>query len=229
MAAPLTTPKAGSASDAVFRDIVRGLYEGRFVPGQRLAEPDLVHDYGVSRGSVREALKRLAADGLVNLHLHRGAHIRQLSRKETRDILALLEVLIGLSARLTADRIADRHVAALFSQRYQELMSYQERSDSFDFVRARNRFYRVMVDIPDNAELRRILPSLKVHLLRVQVRSHQLEPGIERFADYRRIGAAVLAADPGGADRAGRRHVRRIATALERLPERAFAAVGARE
>ena len=84
-----------SSSDQIFREIVQGLYDGRYATGQRLVESDLTREFGTSRGTVREALKRLAAEGIVTLNLHRGAQIRRLARVEVRDMLALLEVLIG--------------------------------------------------------------------------------------------------------------------------------------
>ena len=67
---------AASLPRVVFEGIVRGLYEGRYVAGQRLVEADIVQTFGVSCGSVREALNRLAAEGTVVLEPHRGARIR---------------------------------------------------------------------------------------------------------------------------------------------------------
>ena len=85
----------GSA-EMVIRAITEGLYSGRYAPGQRLVEADLTREYGISRGSVREALSRLAADGIVTLNRHRGAQIRSLTRKEALDVLNLLEILVGI-------------------------------------------------------------------------------------------------------------------------------------
>ena len=211
----------GSA-DLIFRDIVEGLYEGRYVLGQRLIESDLTRSYGVSRGSVREALNRLAAQRIVSLSLHRGAQIRLLSRKEVEDILVLLELLIGLAARLAAAGINLNGARERFSKVLDQLMSYESRPDSFDLVRARNVFYGTLVDIGDNGELARVLPSMHVHLLRVQFHTYRPAAENERFSDYRNIGDAVLAGDLRGAELAARRHVRRIGTALTALPDRAF-------
>ena len=211
----------GSA-DLIFRDIVEGLYEGRYVLGQRLVESDLTRSYGVSRGSVREALNRLAAQRIVSLSLHRGAQIRLLSRKEVQDILVLVELLIGLAARLAAARINLDGARERFSEVLDQLMSYESRSDSFDLVRARNLFYGTLVDIGDNGELARVLPGMHVHLLRVQFHTYRTAAENERFSDYRKIGDSVLAGDLRGAELAARRHVRRIATALGELPDKAF-------
>ena len=74
------TQEADGSPGVVYRGIVDGLYRGRYVPGQRLVEADLTRDFEVGRGSVREALSRLAAEGLVTMNLHRSAVLRQLSR-----------------------------------------------------------------------------------------------------------------------------------------------------
>ena len=78
-----------SSPELIFREIVQGLYNGTYVPGQRLVEVDLTQRWGVSRGTVREALNRLAAEGIVVLNRHRGAAIRVLNRAEMQDILAV--------------------------------------------------------------------------------------------------------------------------------------------
>ena len=57
---------ADGSPGVVYRGIVDGLYRGRYVPGQRLVEADLTRDFEVGRGSVREALSRLAAEGLAD-------------------------------------------------------------------------------------------------------------------------------------------------------------------
>ncbi|QJX02130.1 GntR family transcriptional regulator [Alcanivorax sp. IO_7] len=94
-----------SSPDAVIEAICKGIGSGRYVPGQRLVEADLTRELGVSRGPVREALKRLAAERIITLTRHKGAYIRSLGREEVRDLLQNIEVLLGLAARLAAQRI----------------------------------------------------------------------------------------------------------------------------
>ncbi|MCB1405128.1 MAG: GntR family transcriptional regulator, partial [Rhodobacteraceae bacterium] len=83
-----------SGPEGLVRDILQGLAEGRFVPGQRLAEPDLMARYGLGRSTVREALGRLAASGIVVQMPHRGAQIRLLTRRAARDVLRVTEPLL---------------------------------------------------------------------------------------------------------------------------------------
>lgn len=213
-----------SSPDQIVADIVQGLYEGRFVPGQRLVEADLTQSYRVSRGTVREALTRLAAERIVTLSPHRGAQIRRLTREETRDILVLLELLIGLAARLAAGRIGDGATRDRFVRASEALLAFAERPTSFALIRARNTFYRTLVEVGSNQELIRILPGMHVHLLRVQFRLQGSDLTSDRFPDYRAITTAVLAGNGRKAELAGRKHIRRVADFIEALPDEAFAA-----
>lgn len=208
-----------SSSDQIVRDVVRGLYEGRFVAGQRLVEPDLMRLYSVSRGTVREALKRLAAEGVVNLATFRGAQIRHLSRAEARDILELLEVTIGLAARLAARNLMKSGTRSGFLAAYETLASFAERHDSFDLVRARNCFYRAMTRTGGNHALGPLITGFNVHL----IRTHLRRPAQERFADYGAITEAILSGDEEGAEAAARRHIRHAINALDETPDSVFA------
>jgi DNA-binding GntR family transcriptional regulator len=216
-------PAAQSSPYRVYTGVIQGLYEGRFAPGQRLVEADLSQMYGVSRNSVREALHRLAAERVVSLNLHRGAQIRLLTRREAQNILELLELLIGLSARLAAKEIKRKEAEKYFTAVLQNLLSFERRPDSYDLLKARNAFYRALIDIGGNVELARVLPSMHVHLLRVQFRAYDPTIQQESFPDYQKLGEAVLAGDARRAEAAGQAHVRRIAKAFESLSDDAFA------
>lgn len=211
------------AVDRVFRDIVNGLYEGRFVPGQRLVEADIAAAYGVGRSTVREAITRLAAEFIVEVSPYRGAQIRRLRRKEAEDILILLELLIGLAARLAADRIDQPGMREELSDAIDAVMRFEELGDSVAFHSARNDFFRALVAASGNGELRRLLRSLNIHLLRVQMRPFGVEGSPERFEDYKAIAETILDGDGGKAEKAGRRYISRVASAVGALPDKVFA------
>ena len=193
------------------------------MPGQRLIEADLTREYKVSRGSIREALKRLAAEGVVSLNLHRGAYIRSLSRSEATEVLALIEVLTGLAARLAAERIGQGDSRGHVRKAMDDLVAAEAGGDFFLFVRARNRFYRTLVQVGANRELSRVLPTMHVHLVRIQFRPYGAAVGEQRLEDYRRITDAVLEGDPQRAEAETRRHVQNVCDRILRLPDEAFA------
>jgi DNA-binding GntR family transcriptional regulator len=206
-----------SSPDLIFREIIQGLYKGTYVPGQRLVEVDLTQKWGVSRGTVREALNRLAAEGVVVLSRHRGAAIRVLDLAEMQDILAVLEMMIGMAARLAAQRIGQGANRVRFAKSFEALLAFRSRPDSMDLVRARNRFYRTLAAIGGNKELEVLLSRVHVHLLRVQLRALHESVVTERFNDYSQIGDALLAGDARRAELAARRHVRAMIDMLNNV------------
>ncbi|WP_428410524.1 GntR family transcriptional regulator [Hyphococcus sp.] len=81
-----------------------GIREGKFAPGQRLIAREVADLTGGGVGSFREALVRLAGEGLVTLHPNRGAAVRKLDRDEVREIYIVLEALDSAAARRCAQR-----------------------------------------------------------------------------------------------------------------------------
>lgn len=201
---------------------MRGLYQGRYVPGQKLTEADLARRFGVGRGSVREALKRLAAEGIVTVSLHRGASIRALSRQEARDVLEVVEALAVLAARRAAERL-DVSKAKTLHDMLEALTVAASAPESFEFGRLRDRFYRQLAHISGNEELARLMPAVQTHILRVQFRASGPDADNTRVQDYQAIIEAVLANDGAKAERAMRQHVRRTAQIIDTLPDEAFA------
>jgi DNA-binding GntR family transcriptional regulator len=207
----------------VVRSILEGLYQGRYVPGQRLAEADLMRAFGVSRGSVREALNRLEAEGVVTLTRNKGAYIRALTRSDAEDALAIVEVVIGLAARLAADHIDAPGSRTLLEGCLARLSDAPTRSDSLAFIKARNGFYRALVKIGGNKELGRMLPGMQVHLLRVQFRSFLTMQDEMRSNDYQRMSDAILRGKSLLAEREARRHIRNVRSSIVALADDAFA------
>ena len=194
------------------RDVLQGLTDGRFVPGQRLAEPDLMRRYALGRSTVREALGRLAASGIVELVPHKGAQIRFLTRRAAEDVLRVTEPLLGLAARQAAEAVAAGADPA-------PLVAAAEAYDAAIENRARARYYRALTQLAGNAELERLLPMLQVHLIRAQLRPNR-PPGRSARADLVRTVAAGRA---NQAEVAARSHIRGLIELLPSLPDQDFA------
>jgi DNA-binding GntR family transcriptional regulator len=203
-----------SASQAVVEGVIAALDEGRLSPGQRLVEADLCLRFGVGRNAVREALQRLASEGVVELNRHRGATIREVPPDQALRILDLTELLVGLAARAAAQGVGAPGAAAQVRQALDRLTAAEHQDDDRPFVKARASFYAALLRIGGNQELQRIFPTVQVHVLRAQYHLTRLH---RRLADdYQTIGEAVLRSDAAAAEAAGRSHVRRIRQHLER-------------
>jgi DNA-binding GntR family transcriptional regulator len=212
-----------SSPDRVVEAITDGIRAGRFVPGQRLVEGDLTHNLSVSRGPVREALKRLAAEGIVVLTLHRGAYIRALERDEAVKILVVLEVLTGLAAHLAAKQIRHDHNRQLMRDTLEHLKKIHDAGGVVSYLDERRHFYDTVIEVGGNEQIARVLPTMQIHLLRMQFRSYwSAEENESRFNDYSLITAAILEGNPKKAERQMRLHIRRVREGVERLPDAAF-------
>lgn len=102
---------------------------GEYLPGVHLVEADLTNEFPVSRVTIRDALRRLVGDELVELIPHRGVRVRKLTPKEIQDVYLVLEYLEGLAARLLAEsgdtlifgqlkKIIDEDIIAVTNQNF---------------------------------------------------------------------------------------------------------------
>ncbi len=104
----------------VYLAVRNRIVEGRYLPGARIRESDLRHEFGTSNGPVREALQLAGADGLVEREPFRGVRVIDLSPAEIRDVFEVRRILLGAAAELAARRapadIANR--ARHFKERF---------------------------------------------------------------------------------------------------------------
>ena len=207
-------PVLASASEIVFSGITNGLVLQKFVPGQRLVEADLAVQFGVGRNSVREALHRLAAEGVVDIIRHKGAVIRSLSQRETMDVLDVAERMMGLLARSAARGISNGQSPQELQSALDRLIAANDGNDSTAFSNARRAFYRALLDTGGSRELRRLFPSIHMPIVYAQHRLTGLQK--IRLRDYLIIGRAILDGDEIGADTAGATHVRNVREEISR-------------
>lgn len=171
-------------------------------------EADLAVQFGVGRNSVREALHRLAAEGIVDIIRHKGAVIRSLSERETMDVLDVAERMMGLLARSAARGISSGQSPLEIERALEQLITANDENDSTAFSNARRSFYRALLDTGGSRELRRLFPSIHMPIVYAQHRLTGLQK--LRLRDYQKIGKEILKGDEVGADTAGATHVRNV-------------------
>lgn len=214
---------AGSASDRVSDAIIQGIRAGTFVPGQHLLEPDLTRRLGISRGSLREALKHLSAAGIVTLSRFRGAYISRLDRKSVLDLLDTLEPLARLAARLAAQNCETAEQATRLRDVVAQIGTAAADHNRSRYLEQRRSFYTVLVDIGGNRELARTMPLTRTDLFRAQIEMIQSERQRQRHASgYAKIVKAVIDRDAAAAERAVARHFAGTRETMKELPENAF-------
>ncbi len=215
--APLTAsnseapaPRPASSPDRVADAITKGLMRREYVVGQRLVEAELTEQFQVSRGTVREALKSLAASGVVELVPHRGAVIRGLSLADARNLLAVLEVLTGLAARLAAERIEIGRNMTQFAAAAKPLVAPRSADELAKLLDQRARFYQAIFDIAGSDDLDRAMPTWRAHLFRSQVHAHLTKTDLRAMMEeYRQIVDAISEGDGERAEAVTRKHLQK--------------------
>jgi DNA-binding GntR family transcriptional regulator len=210
-----------SATEKVTDTITQGIRAGVFVPGQHLLEPDLTRRLGISRGSLRESLKHLAAAGIVTLTRYRGAYIGILDRKSVLDLLDTLEPLARLAARLAAKNCTSDIMRAKMLEAAVNIDAAG--GNRAQYLEYRRRFYDTMIDIGGNRELARAMPLSRTDLFRAQIETVQTEQQRKLHASgYSKIANAIVAQDADAADRAVKKHFDGTRKTMLELPDHAF-------
>lgn len=141
--------------------------QGRFQTGERLIERELCEMLGVSRPSLREALRQLEAEELVTLVPNRGPMVSEVSVEEAREIYEARATLEGLAARLFVRRAKDADIGAL-RKALHELQNAASGQSSELLLDLKNNFYDVLLNGCGNRAIRRILGQMhnRIRLLR---------------------------------------------------------------
>ena len=122
---------------------------GQFAPGARLIERDLCERLGVSRTSVREALRELEAAGLITTQPNKGPIVSVVTLEMARSIYEVRSVLEGLAARLFARRASAAQIAAL-RESVEKLAEVYDNYTAAGFLKAKSEFYRILLEGADN-------------------------------------------------------------------------------
>jgi DNA-binding GntR family transcriptional regulator len=182
------------------RDRLReDILAGRLEPGSELSEVALAREFGTSRGPLREALGRLASEGLVTVTPRRGAVVTQLTRREFIDSYQVREALETLAARLAVPLMSDAEVAHL-----RELCELMDRAatdhEVHVFFDTNNAFHEALVRGSRNQKLHEVHRMLVGQMVPYLPRSLELRGNLRQsVAEHQAILAAVEARDAGRA------------------------------
>jgi DNA-binding GntR family transcriptional regulator len=172
---PVFPEPADGAKVARVQGMIREMIlTGEIAPGHPIRERALADRLGVSRTPMREALKLLAGENLVELHPYRGATVSKLTRQETFEVVQVLAGLEGLAAELATDAMSDAEIAELRALQY-ELLAFRERRDRLGYFRANQKFHFAIVHGARNAILAEHHRALNARVYRLRFLAHQAQ------------------------------------------------------
>jgi len=216
---------AAPLREQVIAALRRAILDFELKPGQRLVERELIERLGVSRTTVREALRDLISEGLVAMVPQRGAIVAAPSAEEAADLYEIRAVLESLMVRHFVER-ADETLVAELSDAVEALAAAAEGgADVLGILAAKDDFYAVLQRGAESPALEQLLGSLKarVQVLRATSLSEAGRPA-RVVAELRAVAEAVARRDAASASQLCAAHVRMAArTAMEAIRHAAVA------
>lgn len=211
-------------ADKLFLDLRRAILEGEIPAGKKISEPELANAYGVSRGSLREAIGKLENCNLVTRKPNIGARIIGFSTTQLMEIYQIREAMEGMAARLAAENMTDEelgHLRKLLASHHKEIEQhhgYSQQDVDLDF-------HFCIIQGSKNKRLIRMLCQDLYDLVRFY--RFRLKSGFRRseqaFHEHNLIVSAIERRDGEMAETLMRHHVRasrdNACSILETMPQ----------
>jgi DNA-binding GntR family transcriptional regulator len=211
-----TIEPAGSIHERVVTEIRRRIIAGETTSGALLSELALADEFGVSRTPVREALKRLHAEGLVEVRPKVGTFVATPSRREITELFAMKELLEGAAARLLAERGRVPEVDALEENLRQADLAVSD-GNRLRYAELVTEFHDLLMRGADNAKLSAHYTMLMNQLAYARlVQTSLAQPGrpLQSEREHHTVVDLIVAKDGDSAERVMREHVRASRQAL---------------
>ncbi len=203
MPAQLSTTASGNslAPKALYVEVAellrQRIFKRELEPGSWIDELRIAEEYGISRTPLREALKVLAAEGLVTMKVRRGAYVTEVSSSDLADVYHLLSLLESDAAGVVAARATDAELAELKALHAElEAAALPGTANTDAFFAVNERFHMRLLEIANNrwrdqmvADLRKVMKLNRHNSL---LKTGRIE---ESLAEHRAIMAALLARD----------------------------------
>jgi DNA-binding GntR family transcriptional regulator len=203
------------------------IQQGRFAPGQRLVEIDLMQHLGITRGRVREVFKRLESAGLVKIDKNRGASVHKASREEVENIFEVLEEISILIVKKVARQIDEQQNRKRLQESLRIARKFHQESDKIlkvqDYMDENARFWGLLGEISGNSVLTDIRARLQAPLFRLSMEGLTVNTSPEHWIlRHEDIILEILSHNVGQATRIARKSMHHVWKAILALPDSAF-------
>jgi len=208
-----------SLRDQVANKLRTSIVDGTLKPGTRLVERELCEQLGVSRPSVREAMRQLENEGLITNLPNRGPIVAVVSKKVAADVYEVRSAIEGLAARLFARNASEEAIAEI-KQCCQELLDMPKKASPLEYLALKDRFYSILLNGSGNEmlahlggmALRRFYQLRNLSVAKTN-RAEESRKEIKKFVD------ALVARDEEAAFKACIEHIENTEKAVTRALE----------
>jgi len=195
MSAVTLTPRA--LYEEVAELLRQRIFRRELEPGSWIDEMRIAEEYGISRTPLREALKVLAAEGLVTMKVRRGAYVTEVSERDLADVYHLLSLLESDAAAVVAERASPAQIEELRALHAElEAAAVPGKVDREHFFAVNERFHMRLLAIADNRWRDQMVADLR-KVMKLNRHNSLLKAGriAESLAEHRALMAAIEARD----------------------------------
>lgn len=205
-------PNGSLSPRALYEEVAERLrqriFKRELEPGSWIDELRIAEEYGISRTPLREALKVLAAEGLVTMKVRRGAYVTEVSSQDLSDVYHLLSLLESDAAGVVAERATDGELMDLQDLHAQlESAALATPPDTLHFFSINEQFHMRMLAIANNRWRDQMVADLR-KVMKLNRQNSLLKTGrvAESVSEHRAIMEALLKRDVTGSTLAMRQH-----------------------
>lgn len=201
-------PKANAPiSSNLYSQLQKDILTGKLRPGQKLTEQVICREYKVSRTPVREALRQLETEGLVENILNRGAFVIGLTKQDFEDMFELRKIYEIQAVKWAIERITDEEMEAL-DETFEFMEFYTLRNDIDKMLTINAGFHQIIYEASHNRMLKQVLSSYQTYF-KYRSREHIYADNYltNVLEEHRMIFKAFMEKDPESGAEAMERHI----------------------
>ena len=202
--------------DVVFKKLRKAILTGNLKPGERLMEINLAEKLGVSRTPIREAIRKLELEGLVQMIPRRGAVVTEITEKSMKDVLEVRRALDVLSVELACDRITGEEKEML-RKACQDFEDATKTGNLKEIAEQDVAFHDIIVEATRNSKLIQILHNLSEQMFRYRfeyIKDFEQHDNLAK--EHRAIYDSIMRCDKEKAADLAKMHVDNQETAIIR-------------
>jgi len=156
--------------EKILETIREAILKGDLKPGEKVAEPELAEQFGISRTPIREAFRQLESEGYLTVVPRKGAVVAALSERDVQEFYEVKSILEGYAAELAAENLSDKELAKLESinERLKQLAST---GDVKTFYKIHNEFHEMFLKAANNTKLYDLIKQLGMKFSRMRMAS----------------------------------------------------------
>jgi DNA-binding GntR family transcriptional regulator len=197
----------GLLSEQVYQILKNFIIEGDLDEGAKITEAVISKQLGVSTTPVREAIRRLVADGLITIYPNKKMEITKISIKDIIEVYQLRKVLFGLAVKLLAKKIKDDEIIKI-NEIFKEMEIYAEKGVVMEYSKSADKFHSLISHLSGNKRLENFSNILHEQVCRYRIKSLKVKGRIEKsLNEHRNILEALSKRDPEKSFRYCQKHL----------------------